>query len=820
MSFNPQKKDHRIKMLFWLLILLFFESLYIFVWLALIPKSGSEILDFSLRRILMLGVILIGGLCFLGYAILLRKSKKAQSYWLSEIKRKQFIKWFLPATLALTLISWCLIFLIPLLKLQFVSADLYTRSLPILTWVCLTGWQALIFIPLVFIKNKKSDIAFQPWKEKTFLHIFFLLIFLFVFITLSRLGIAPLSVFIIDLGAPLLEGQILFSVGLLFLVLWTKEIYTTLFSNPKQKYSILNKHGNSLILIGLWLIGAIIWMSQPLPTTNYFTTRTLPPNYETYPFSDASLYDFNSLKVIYGSAAGQIITKPGQVTYLALLHLIGGNDYFNIVLLQTLLFAFFPPILYLIGKKIFNRNLGIILALFAIFRELTSIQAVNIANVSNSKLLLSETITTLLIAFIVLLAVQWIKNSNRQIVQSIYLGSVIGLLALIRIQIIFVLPVFLFIGLIKYYRNWKERIKNLSGLMVGIGVVSLPMILRNYSITGSIWFENPVYIDVFTGFYTTSAGSGINLIQSLTMVIGNFLHSCISTLLVFPARLGTVGRVMEFVTITQPFWANVPINLHFIDFLLILINLCIISLGISWLWRKERLVCILLLGIYVLYNLSNAVINISGWRFIQPVDWFIYIFYGLGVLGIINILIRKIFGREIIQIEKSQEDKSKSSFRVVGLIAVMVLFSSAISLREGLFPQAYPYLPKNELCQEVLDSAEQFDDPKIKENFRTYCFAEDTMAVKGLAFYPVFLEAGDFLRTDLTDIFFGPQRGPHLVFSLVSSELSGNIIYPIHKSPVVFPNGSEVIVIGDLKGKQTARYVYLTKLNTLIRSNK
>jgi len=93
------------------------------------------------------------------------------------------------------------------------------------------------------------------------------------------------------------------------------------------------------------------------------------------------------------------------------------------------------------------------------------------------------------------------------------------------------------------------------------------------------------------------------------------------------------------------------------------------------------------------------------------------------------------------------------------------------------------------------------------------------MVVKGLAFYPVFLEAGDFLRTDPTDIFFGPQRVSRLAFSLVSSEFSGYIIYPIHHPPAEFPNEAEVIVIGDLKVKQTARYIYFTKSNTLIQSD-
>ena len=776
-------------------------------------------MGFSLRRTLMLGGILLGGLGFLGYALILYKNKKTQSYWLDEIKRKLFFTWLLPVSFAITLITWCPIFLVPFLKLHIISADLYTRSLPILTWACLIGWQTLIFIPLIFFKKENTTTVFQPWKEKSFLFFSLVLILVFIFIVLSRLGVDPIAFSITDLATPLLEGQLWFVLGLAFMLIWLKRIITHLDIYHNENNSFWMKYSDQLILIGLWIIGMITWMSQPLPQTNYFATKPLPPNYETYPFSDASMYDLNSMKVIYGATAGQIITKPAQVTFLALLHLIGGKDYGNIVLLQTLLLALFPPILYLIGKKIFNPYLGIILALFAILRELTSVQAVDIANVSNTKLLLSEPITTLLIALIVLLTVQWIRNTKRQIGQSLILGSVLGLMTLVRIQILFIFPVFFLVGLIKYFRNWKEIFRNLGGLMIGFGVVSFPIIFRNYSITGSIWFENPAYIGIFEDFYVTSGGSGINLFQSLNTVVGNFLHSCISTFLIFPVRLGTVDRVVELVTISQTFWAKVPVNFHFLDILIILVNLCIVAFGMSWLWCKKRMVCILLLGIFIFYNLSSAVFNVSGWRFILPVDWLIYIFYGLGMLEIFNFFIRKTFGRELFQSETYQAEKGTSPVWIVGLIVVMVLFASAISLRELLFPSVYPDLPKNQLCQEVLGSASQSNVPKVKENFKSYCLAEDTMVVKGLAFFPVFLEAGDSLRNNPTDIFFGPQTVSRLVFSLVSNGFSGNIIYPIHHPPAEFPNEAEVIVIGDLKVKHTAHYIYFTKSNTLIQSD-
>ena len=144
----------------------------------------------------------------------------------------------------------------------------------------------------------------------------------------------------------------------------------------------------------------------------------LPPNFETYPFSDAERYSLDSIRIINGITSNFIISKPFHAIYLAILNYLGHLDYQNVILGQTLILAFFPSVLFLIGKEIRGNILGLGLGIFAIFREINAIQASNVANVANSKLLLSDFPSTLILSVIILLMLQWIKKPQGKLLSN------------------------------------------------------------------------------------------------------------------------------------------------------------------------------------------------------------------------------------------------------------------------------------------------------------------------------------------------------------------------------------------------------------------
>ena len=232
----------------------------------------------------------------------------------------------------------------------------------------------------------------------------------FFLIEATGWGKDPVRVSIISLGAPLLEGQIWYAAGMLALLMAAAFAWSRV---PRESRPALRVKADLIVMLVLWLMAVTLWMSLPLPKNNYFAPPVQAPNFEKYPFSDAEQYDYNSLYVYYGFK-GAVISKPLYVTFLALLHAVTGLNYNNLILLQTLLVAFFPVVLYQIGRELHSRLGGIALALFAILREVTGIQGSNIANVSSTKLLLSDMPAALLAGVLALVLIRWFKAGGKK----------------------------------------------------------------------------------------------------------------------------------------------------------------------------------------------------------------------------------------------------------------------------------------------------------------------------------------------------------------------------------------------------------------------
>ena len=68
--------------------------------------------------------------------------------------------------------------------------------------------------------------------------------------------------------------------------------------------------------------------------------------------------------------------------------------------------------------------------------------------------------------------------------------------------------------------------------------------------------------------------------------------------------------------------------------ILLLLNLFLISLGLSISMRKKRLMGVLPLTFFLGYNLANALGRTSGGRYIVPVDWIIILYFVIGLFQI------------------------------------------------------------------------------------------------------------------------------------------------------------------------------------------
>ena len=486
------------------------KGLFCVIWLLSIPSSpGGLIFGLSLNRLLLISLPLVSSIFFL--ALLLMSFFKAAAFQikLKEFINQKFARIFFIFAVVLSISSWCVLFFFNLLnygKFQYISE----RSLPLVVWGVVTGLTILVFIQYSYKSNFPLGRAFDL---RLFLPISLIILVLFSLPLLTGIGLHTRDVTVNDLGIPLLEWQIVFTIGLLLLLTYTKTIFVNTELFNKEKIEKIQKYLPTILFIAFWLSAFIFWQNQPLPINNYFAPRVLPPNFETYPFSDAERYSLDSIRIINGITSNFIISKPFHAIYLAILNYFGHLNYQKVILGQTLILAFFPSVLFLIGKEIRGNILGLGLGIFAIFREINAIQASNIANVANSKLLLSDFPSTLILSVIILFMLKWIRNPHGKY-YPIILGGILGILILYRAQYLIFIPVFIGIAFLLYWKNYKKIILFSGIFILCLSAIVLPLLFRNYSISGFFWFDSSNYLSGFKESYVLAdpenIDSGIN----------------------------------------------------------------------------------------------------------------------------------------------------------------------------------------------------------------------------------------------------------------------------------------------------------------------
>ena len=565
-------------------LLIILQSLLAIAWLLLIPKEpgNAVILGYSLRRLALLlpmALPLIAGL-------FVKISAEKHAAWLDKAAGPKHLPNTASALVLggalLAAVVWSFVFLFFFIDF-FPDLGAYYRLIPWLASYFLLGLEAALIVPLfIYTNHNFGEPKQKEFPIKTFLIAFLILAAIFILIEAAGLGKDPERFSIITLGVPLLEGQIWYITGLLVLTLIALFAWQSI---PKAEriHPKIRKNGDLIIATMLWLTAVILWMSLPLPSHNYFAPEVQPPNFEKYPFSDAEQYDLNALYVYYGSLDDFVVSKPMYVSLLAILHAIGGLSYVNIVLLQTLIVALFPPVLYLIGRELHNRLGGIAIALFAIFREVSSIQATSIANTSNTKLLLSDMPAALLAAVLVLTVVRWFKNRDKKISGHEFLiGGLIGIFILTRIQTMVLAPFALFLVILRYFPKVKSMLLSALIMLTALGLVITPILIRNHSITGVYWVDNPSSSQrLYTKFLDAADYEGTDLIaetreevlqrnlsvistafikgfgEILQFTGDHFLRNAINAFLVIPVRLGNQTPFLDYLRINQPFWVEV-----------------------------------------------------------------------------------------------------------------------------------------------------------------------------------------------------------------------------------------------------------------------
>ena len=777
------------------------QGLAALVWLAVLPKNSENglFLGYSASRLGLIGLML---LLTGGSSVLLQF--KSSLYRSLTGRFTHYVY-----TLAAILAVFTPLSIVILQSLGVSTANIFsayaTRLTPIAFWVTCSSLELVVFLA---IENKTFHFS-QPEIKK-----------LFRSTTISLLGLALVGavIFVTKLGitryndgswgtptTPLLEWQLILAIII------------------SLTMAALEKHWNwrkkdRYVFFAIYLATCLLWLSQPV-NPGFFATPPRAPNFELYPFSDALIYAQYAQSALVGNGFlwPDVPTRPLYIAFITWLHLFAGQDYNRVILLQTLVLAAFPAVLYLLGKELSGRPLGLGLAVLTACRDLTANAAAPFAlNYTYTKLLFSEIPAALLISIFCLLALRWMRNS-KPAWYPFFAGGVLGLSTLIRLQsavlLAAIIPISFFVV--------SDRKKWLHGsllMMLGVALAMAPWLVRNFRATGGLVLDNPTsqsmvlarrwsgnngndLIPHLLGENDSNYSSRMTAIalQNLRQNPGRILNSAanhffnneIGNLLVFPLR-DKLESPAELVWPTRAFWqtwTGQPSHgqIPFIAFYVVLL-----ALGLAAVHQKNGIVGLLPLALSLIYNAWTALFLSSGDRFLVPVDWAIYLYLYLGLLTGCTLLFN---GTRpfVTAIQPDPESRQPGPYQVsikklIFTGAIILLMGCMLPLTEFSFPKKYPHV----------------DLPKVSQ-------APDSVvqiSLHGRAIYPRWYNAGAG-EPGSAKLGYGKQSYARLVFFL-TGENNLLVIFPIAKAPGYFPNTADVMVTGTLqKGYLRAEKIVL-----------
>jgi len=113
---------------------------------------------------------------------------------------------------------------------------------------------------------------------------------------------------------------------------------------------------------------------------------------------------------------------------------------------------------------------------------------------------------------------------------------------------------------------------------------------------------------------------------------------------------------------------------------LVILNLLLLAIGLGYGWVHYRWAGLLPLAIFAAYSVSLAAAMNSGGRYLSPMDWVIFFYYGLAILAIIQFIYKVLAGRGKSQPASPDPGAGKphSDRRKLLLSLVVVIFLSTL----------------------------------------------------------------------------------------------------------------------------------------------
>lgn len=800
---------------------------------------GEFLFNLLERGFVELTILLLLSVVLLGITIALIRDRSRYSSVLIQftINNRKFLSVLVCAGLVA---GWAAVTIPPDYFGRF--AGYYQWLRPFIAVVGLLALQALVLYLTATTRINRLKDAFSLFKSRIFLIVFLsaLLVFLLAYVTSFGL-ISDTPLWNVP-GIPVSGTQ------MFYIVFIVTGIFLFFCRFPKLTTVLKRKEIQIGILVIVFLTTLLVWGTTPLPGDSLSVAPSLA-NPEPYPRRDARIHDLGALSILYGEGINfrGYTDKPLYMVLLAIFHLIAGYDYGLLVWVQIAFLSLIPVLVYLLGKHFHSPLFGLLMAAMVIVQHRNAIVLARMISSVNVKVLATETLVFMGIVLLTLVLFKWDNQKDKETL--LLAGGVVGALSLVRLNPLLFYP---FIGLIivLYYRKRRKLIiPRLLIFSAGFLIIFSPWVISGVNPSGTpfliqklqdvlqnriapvihvpiheekqIIYQTKddnyfVLYDVNERFSTrfptnTTAGprkilgmrqnlvtgdesENGNFLNYLKITGSHFIHNYIASVMALPDTLSRSGiKVLA----QRDYWADSQIwNGRLSSGLLrfIVINLILVSIGTAFSWKKHRWRGLIPLVIFLVYDLAISISLTSGGRYIVPIIWILFFYYGMAFVFIVDFLI-KVFGSNhgndcFVQDQPDVRNQNKSGLAVIfsGLVIIALLV-----------PVANMLLPRF-IHENPAEKAERLFAASAVKSPQAFRF------ISGTILYPIYYPGSGEVELDLYNAnqvktVFIPLFGKNGAVTVMSTK-----IRPGDPGLLIFNEGDQLIKVFIFRENQLLEY--------------
>ena len=709
--------------------------------------------------------------------------------------------------------------------------EVLDRLRPLLVMTAQLAGLGIVFLPALVFGLPETGRRFAAWARagyrRSVILAFLLALILF---QAARSIIAEIGPDVIGWNTtdtPIMDTGLLIALSFIVLVLIAGNrrrpgAADALRENPKR--------ADLVIFLVIWVLAAAYWAALPIQASWYLAGPSAP-NDEFSPASDALVYDLTAQNMLVGETLHTnpfdniVVRRPLYTFFIGLLRTIVGQDYARVAVLQSILLAALPAVVYLAAKQLSGRFAAAVAALLVLLQGGTAIALSDVITVSHAKLLMSDVPSALGVAGFIALVLPWVQNPERggeNAKRLLFAGAVLGGLLLVRFETFLLLPIAAALAWMAVRRKTRLVLPGAFVLTAGLLLVISPWLIRNYAKTGQVYIEVPGNRVSFlinrllnppappideTPKIDPMISRQDQEVDPAGRILSHFLHSNVQNILIFPASFrlsdAALGLALnrdpaqfysaccsgeEYVR-RLPFWQWYKWDLEFPPEILapVLMNLFLFSAGIALAWRKAGWAGLLPFTYGESHILVNAVARTSGGRYLLPSEWIWISYYAAGLLMVVLWAVRLVTKTNSQVLERDDEPLRKQpapgslALPVFGLLAL----GSVLPIGERLYPAVYPADAPEAWVERAVAAGE----------LSGWLDSPNSVILHGRQMYARFFSAEEGALDRLFPSHYFQPYG-RLVF-FVTGPTSSGIMLPLDAPPDrPIPFGEDVLVIG------------------------